>query len=67
MSSTLLLVITMVIAVIGLIVLISGSVLWGIILLAVAGLVGIVGDSLLWRRPARIQTRSGTPTGKRPS
>jgi hypothetical protein len=50
MSSTLLWLIAAVIAVIGIIVLISGSILWGIILLIVAALVGPGGYSIFGRR-----------------
>ena len=50
MSSTLLWIIAAVIAVIGIIVLISGSILWGIILLIVAALVGPGGYSIFGRR-----------------
>jgi hypothetical protein len=50
MSATLLWIIAAVIAVIGIIVLISGSVLWGIILLIVAALVGPGGYSIFGRR-----------------
>ena len=46
MSSTVLFIIAAIIAVIGIIVLISGSVLWGIILLIVAALVGPGGYSV---------------------
>ena len=50
MSSTVLWVIAAIIAVIGIIVLISGSVIWGIILLIVAALVGPGGYSIFRRR-----------------
>jgi hypothetical protein len=50
MSSTLLWVIAAIIAVVGIIVLISGSILWGIILLIVAALVGPGGYSIFRRR-----------------
>ena len=50
MSNSVLWIIAAVIAVIGVIVLISGSVLWGIILLIVAALVGPGGYSVLRRR-----------------
>lgn len=50
MSNTVLWIIAAVIAVIGVIVLISGSVLWGIVLLVVAALVGPGGYSVFRRR-----------------
>jgi len=50
MSSTVLWIIAAVIAVVGIIVLISGSVIWGIILLVVAALVGPGGYSIFRRR-----------------
>ncbi|HLM17820.1 MAG TPA: GPGG-motif small membrane protein [Acidimicrobiia bacterium] len=50
MSATLLWVIAAIIAVVGIIVLISGSILWGIILLIVACLVGPGGYSIFRRR-----------------
>jgi len=50
MNATLLWVIAAVIAVIGIIVLISGSVLWGIVLLVVACLVGPGGYTIFQRR-----------------
>jgi len=50
MNATLLWVIAAVIAVIGIIVLISGSVLWGIVLLVVACIVGPGGYSIFQRR-----------------
>lgn len=46
MSSSLLWILAVIIAVVGIIVLISGSVLWGIILLVVAALVGPGGYSI---------------------
>jgi len=49
-SNTVLWIIAAVIAVIGVIVLISGSVLWGIVLLVVAALVGPGGYSVFRRR-----------------
>jgi hypothetical protein len=52
MSPTVLWIIAAVIAVIGVIVLISGSVVWGIILLVVAALVGPGGYSVFRRRAA---------------
>jgi hypothetical protein len=52
MSATVLWIIAAVIAVIGVIVLISGSVVWGIILLVVAALVGPGGYSVFRRRAA---------------
>jgi hypothetical protein len=52
MSSTVLWVIAVIIAVIGVIVLISGSIIWGIILLIVAALVGPGGYSIFRRRSA---------------
>jgi hypothetical protein len=52
MSSTVLWIIAAVIAVIGVIVLINGSVVWGIILLVVAALVGPGGYSVFRRRAA---------------
>ena len=51
-SSTVLWIIAAVIAVVGVIVLISGSVIWGIILLIVAALVGPGGYSIFRRRSA---------------
>lgn len=50
MSSNILWVIAVIIAIVGIIVLISGSVLWGIILLIVAALVGPGGYSIFRRR-----------------
>jgi hypothetical protein len=50
MSPTVLWIIAVVIAIIGIIVLISGSILWGIILLIVAALVGPGGYSIFRRR-----------------
>jgi len=50
MNATTLWIIAAVIAVIGIIVLISGSVLWGIILLVVAAVVGPGGYSIFQRR-----------------
>jgi drug/metabolite transporter (DMT)-like permease len=50
MSPTVLFIIAAVIAVVGLIVLFSGSVIWGIILLIVAALVGPGGYSIFGRR-----------------
>ena len=50
MNATVLWIIAAVIAVVGIIVLISGSVLWGIILLVVACLVGPGGYSVFQRR-----------------
>lgn len=50
MNTTILWVIAVIIAIIGIIVLISGSVLWGIILLIVAALVGPGGYSIFQRR-----------------
>ena len=50
MSATVLWIIAAVIAVVGVIVLISGSILWGIILLVVACLVGPGGYSIFRRR-----------------
>jgi hypothetical protein len=50
MSASLLWIIAVVIAVFGVIVLISGSILWGIILLIIAALVGPGGVSLFSRR-----------------
>ena len=50
MSPTVLWIIAAVIAVIGVIVLISGSIVWGIILLVVAALVGPGGYSVFRRR-----------------
>ena len=52
MSSRLLWIIAVVIAVIGVIVLFTGSVVWGIILLIVAALVGPGGYSIFRRRSA---------------
>jgi hypothetical protein len=52
MSPTVLFIIAAVIAVVGLIVLFSGSVIWGIILLIVAALVGPGGYSIFRRRSA---------------
>lgn len=52
MSSTVLWIIAAVIAVIGIIVLISGSVIWGIVLLVVAALVGPGGYSIFRGRSA---------------
>jgi hypothetical protein len=52
MSPTVLWIIAAVIAVIGVIVLISGSIVWGIILLVVAALVGPGGYSVFRRRAA---------------
>jgi drug/metabolite transporter (DMT)-like permease len=51
MPANVLWIIAVVIAIIGVIVLISGSVLWGIILLVVAALVGPGGYSIFNRRP----------------
>ncbi len=50
MQANVLWIIAVVIAVIGVIVLISGSVLWGIILLVIAALVGPGGYSIFNRR-----------------
>jgi hypothetical protein len=50
MQASVLWIIAVVIAIIGVIVLISGSVLWGIILLIVAALVGPGGVSIFNRR-----------------
>ena len=50
MNATVLWIIAAIIAVVGVIVLISGSVLWGIILLIVAALVGPGGYSIFRRR-----------------
>jgi len=50
MSNSVLWIVAAVIAVIGVIVLISGSVLWGIILLVLAALVGPGGYSIFRRR-----------------
>ena len=50
MNATVLWIIAAIIAVVGVIVLISGSVLWGIILLIVAALVGPGGYSIFQRR-----------------
>jgi hypothetical protein len=50
MSASLLWIIAVVVAVIGVIVLISGSVLWGIILLVLAALIGPGGYSIFNRR-----------------
>jgi len=50
MSNSVLWIVAAVIAVIGVIVLISGSVLWGIILLVLAALVGPRGYSIFRRR-----------------
>ena len=52
MSPTVLFIIAAVIAVVGLIVLFSGSVIWGITLLIVAALVGPGGYSIFRRRSA---------------
>ena len=52
MSSNLLWIIAAVIAVIGIIVLFSGSILWGIALLIIAALVGPGGYSIFRRRSA---------------
>ena len=52
MSPTVLFIIAAVIAVVGLIVLFSGSVIWGIILLIVAALIGPGGYSIFRRRSA---------------
>lgn len=52
MSSSVLWVIAVVLAVIGIIVLISGSILWGIILLVLAALVGPGGYSIFRSRSA---------------
>ena len=52
MSPTVLFIVAAVIAVVGLIVLFSGSVIWGIILLIVAALVGPGGYSIFRRRSA---------------
>ena len=51
MNANLLWIIAVVVAVIGVIVLISGSVLWGIILLVLAALIGPGGYSIFNRRP----------------
>ena len=51
MNATVLWIIAAAIAVVGIIVLISGSVLWGIILLVVAAVVGPGGYSIFQRRP----------------
>lgn len=50
MNARILWIIAAIIAVVGIIVLISGSVLWGIILLIVAALVGPGGYSIFQRR-----------------
>jgi drug/metabolite transporter (DMT)-like permease len=50
MNANLLWIIAVVVAVIGVIVLISGSVLWGIILLVLAALIGPGGYSIFNRR-----------------
>jgi hypothetical protein len=50
MSPTVLWIIAVIIAVVGVIVMISGSILWGIILLIVAALVGPGGYSIFRRR-----------------
>ena len=50
MSATVLWIIAAIIAVIGIIVLISGSILWGIVLLVVACLIGPGGYSIFRRR-----------------
>jgi len=50
MSSTVLWVIAVIIAIIGIIVMISGSILWGIVLLVIAALVGPGGYSIVRRR-----------------
>jgi hypothetical protein len=50
MSPTLLWIIAAIVAVIGIIVLISGSILWGIILLVLAALIGPGGYSIFGRR-----------------
>jgi hypothetical protein len=52
LSPTVLFIIAAIIAVVGLIVLFSGSVVWGIILLVVAALVGPGGYSIFRRRSA---------------
>jgi drug/metabolite transporter (DMT)-like permease len=51
MNANLLWIIAVVVAVIGVIVLISGSVIWGIILLILAALIGPGGYSIFNRRP----------------
>ena len=51
MNATVLWIIAAAIAVVGIIVLISGSVLWGIILLVLAAAVGPGGYSFFQRRP----------------
>ena len=50
MSSMVLWIIAAIIAVVGIIVLISGSILWGIVLLVIAALVGPGGYSIFQRR-----------------
>ncbi|HWC66945.1 MAG TPA: GPGG-motif small membrane protein [Acidimicrobiales bacterium] len=50
MSANVLWIIAVIIAIIGVIVLISGSILWGIILLVIAALVGPGGVSIFSRR-----------------
>jgi len=50
MSSTLLWIIAAIVAIVGIIVLISGEILWGIILLIVAALIGPGGYSIFRRR-----------------
>jgi hypothetical protein len=52
MSSLLLWIIAAVIAVVGIVVLFSGSIIWGIVLLIVAALVGPGGYSIFQRRSA---------------
>jgi drug/metabolite transporter (DMT)-like permease len=50
MSPNLLWIIAVVVAIIGIIVLISGSIIWGIVLLIVAALIGPGGYSIFRRR-----------------
>ena len=52
MSGTVLWIIAAVIAVVGIVLLFSGSIVWGIVLLIVAALVGPGGYSLFQRRSA---------------
>jgi hypothetical protein len=51
MPANVLWIIAVIVAVIGVIVLISGSILWGIILLVLAALIGPGGYSIFNRRP----------------
>jgi hypothetical protein len=53
MSATLLWIVAIIVAIIGIIVLISGSIIWGIILLIVAALIGPGGYSIFRGRSSR--------------